>query len=238
MNLPTKNTNGYSNGNMKFTLAYPVFPIHLNQSFGSNPAYYARFLDDNGNPVKGHSGIDFQAIHGQPVYAAHDGTARTVGPDEHGGQGVYIKTNVPDNNGKYWNTIYWHLVGTTDPKFPQPFQGLKAVKKGDLIGYANNTGAPFESTGDHLHFGLAECDQYGNFRNRSNGFNGCQDSQPFFDGTYATDEVINTPPPAVNIALLASQKAQSGNLTIANMLYAIVGIIRAWWVGDNSTRQN
>lgn len=213
----------------QFKLSYPVFPVHLNQSFGANPTYYIKFLDDLGNPEKGHSGIDLQAIHGQPVYAAHDGLARTIGPDDHGGQGVYIRTTSPDDIGKYWNTIYWHLIGTTDSKFPQPFEGLKVVKKGDLIGYANNTGAPFESTGDHLHFGLAQCDSQGNFLNRQNGFNGCVDPQPYFDGTYATDTVVAPPPPAINIALLASQKAQQGNLSVANMLYALIGVIRAFW---------
>lgn len=214
---------------MKFTLAYPVFPIHLNQGFGSNPQYYAKFLDDNGHPEKGHSGLDLQAIHGQPVYAAHDGLARTVGPDDHGGQGVYIRTTTPDDNGKYYTSIYWHLVGTTDPKFPQPHQGIWVVKKGDLIGYSNNTGAPYESTGDHLHFGLAQCTQNGVFLNRDNGFNGCVDPQPYFDGTYATDTVINPPPPAVTIAQIASQNAQQGNMTLANVLYSIVSIVRAWW---------
>lgn len=211
----------------KFQLAYPVSPIHLNQGFGSNPEYYAKFLDDLGNPEKGHSGMDLQAIHGQPVYAAHDGTARTI-IDDHGGQGVYIRTTVPDDLKNYYNTIYWHLIGTTDPKFPMPFQGIKVVKKGDLIGYANNTGAPFESTGDHLHLGLALCDANGVFKNRGNGFNGCINAQPYFDGTYATDTVINPPAPAVNIALLASQKAQEGNMSLANLLYAIVSVIRAW----------
>lgn len=214
---------------MKFSLAYPVSPIHLNQSFGANSAYYAKFLDDFGHPQKGHMGTDLQAIHGQPVYAAHDGLARTIGPDDHGGQGVYIRTTIPDIGGKYWTTIYWHLIGTTDSKFPQPFQGLKVVRKGDLIGYANNTGAPFESSGDHLHFSLAECDGLGSFKNRANGYGGCQDPLPFCDGTYATDTVVNPPPPAVNIALIASQKAQDGNMSLANLLYSLVGVIRAWW---------
>lgn len=212
----------------KFVMSYPVFPIHLNQGFGSNPAYYIRFLDDFGNPEKGHNGLDWQAIHGQSVYAPHDGSAFTVGPDDHGGQGVYIRTTTPDINGDYHTTILWHLIGTTDPKFPPPFQGLRAVKKGDLVGYANNTGAPFESTGDHLHQGHALCDNYGNFKNKANGFNGCINPLPYFDGTYATDKVINAPNPAINVAVLAAQTAQVGNLTSANMIYAIWGVIRAF----------
>lgn len=214
---------------MPFKLAFPVFPIHYNQGFGWNPEYYAKFLDIHGIPQKGHPGIDLQAIHGQPVYAAHDGTARTVGPDDHGGQGVYILTNEPDSNGDRFTTIYWHLIGGTDAKFPPPFQGLKAVKRGDLIGYANNTGAPFESTGDHLHFGLAKCTASGNFLNQSNGYDGCIDPAPYFDGSYATDDVVNPAPPAVNLALLAIQKEQSKDLTWANILMSIVNIVRAFF---------
>lgn len=209
-------------------MSYPVFPVHLNQGFGSSPAYYAKFLDDFGNPEKGHPGLDWQAIHGQEIYSPHDGSAFTVGPDDHGGQGVYIRTTQPDDSGDYHTTILWHLIGDTDSKFSRPFVGLKAVKKGDLVGYANNTGAPWESTGDHLHMGHALCDAQGHFKNRTNGFNGCVNPLPYFDGTYATDKVVNAPSPATNVAIIAAQSAQNGNLTTANMLYAILGLIRAF----------
>lgn len=213
----------------KFDLAYPVSPIHLNQAFGANPAHYAKFLDDNGNPQKGHMGLDLQAYTGQPVYAAHDGFAFNVGPDDHGGEGVYVRTTQPDDARNYHTTIYWHLLPRNNAQFPCPIQGSKVVKRGDQIGWADNSGAPFESSGTHLHLGLAVCDVNGNFKNRLNGFNGCIDAQPFFNGTYATDTVVNPPPPAVSIALLASQKAQAGNVSLANMLYSLVAVIRAWW---------
>lgn len=213
---------------VKFVMSYPVFPIHLNQGFGSNPVYYAKFLDDFGLPEKGHNGLDWQAIHGQPVYAPHDGSAFNVGPDDHGGEGVYIRTTTPDDNGDYHTTILWHLIGDTDSKFLRPINGLKIVKRGDLVGYANNTGAPFESTGDHLHQGHALCDANGVFKNRTNGFNGCTSPLPYFDGTYATDTVVNPAPPAANVALIATQDAQQGNITIANMVWSVVGIIRAF----------
>lgn len=172
-------------------LYYPVRPFHVNQAFGANPDYYAKFLDAFGNPEKGHMGVDLMAAHGQPVYAAHDGMARYVGPDSHGGDGVYIRTTdtYDSNTGTSWYTsIYWHLIAMTDPQLhPQvPANGNEvAVKAGELIGYADNTGAPFESSGDHLHFGLFPCDSNGNPVFPANGYGGCIDPTPFFTGIYA-----------------------------------------------------
>ena len=163
-------------------LYLPVKPVHINQPFGANPAYYAKFLDDEGNPLKGHMGIDFMAEHGHSIYAAHDGQAAFV-TDIHGGEGVWVYASG-------YATIYWHLIGTTDPKFPTviPNDGQKhPVKAGDLIGYANNTGAPFESSGDHLHFGLIFLTQYGTVANETNGYGGCVDPEPYFNGICAQD---------------------------------------------------
>lgn len=212
----------------KFELWYPVSPLHINQAFGGNAAYYARFTDNYGQPIKGHQGLDLQAAHGQPVYAAHDGLAWYVGPDDHGGDGIYIRTAQPDADGKYWTTIYWHLCSKDDTQFKPLVNALTPVKRGDLIGYADNSGAPFESTGDHLHWGLAECDQNGVFIHKQNGYGGCQDPLPFCNGKYATD-IAQPPTPAVNVAVIAAQKVEQGNLSLANMLYAVVGVIRAYW---------
>lgn len=177
---------------MKLSLYYPVYPYHLNQAFGENAAYYARFHDQFGNPEKGHNGNDLMAFHGQPVYAAQDGMAQFV-RDEHGGEGIHILTNdMYDYMGiqAHYRLINWHLIGDTDSKYPSPIplDGKQyPVKAGDLIGYANNTGAPFESSGDHLHFGLIPVDVIGNALEPKNGFNGCTDPQPFFNGNYAKD---------------------------------------------------
>jgi murein DD-endopeptidase MepM/ murein hydrolase activator NlpD len=163
-------------------LTYPVSPIHLNQAFGANPEYYSKFLDANGNPEKGHMGIDLMAAHGQPVYAAHDGFAYYVGPDSHGGDGVYLRFEDEDVPGTYWTVIYWHLCAKDDPQYAPLVDGNGGyVKTGDLLGYADNTGAPFESSGDHLHFGLAPCSSGGGFLEPSNGYGGCVDPQPYLD---------------------------------------------------------
>jgi murein DD-endopeptidase MepM/ murein hydrolase activator NlpD len=174
-----------------FKLYYPLATSRTNQSFGANPAYYAKFRDATGNPLKGHDGIDFYATHGTPVYAAHDGLIHFE-RDPHGGEGMAIR----DQSGNYSNiqgfpiTMYWHLIGDTDGKFPSPIPtdgNSYPVKTGDLIGYADNTGAPFESSGDHLHFGLFAVDANNNTLSLGNGFNGRIDPTPFFTGTSAQD---------------------------------------------------
>lgn len=179
----------------KLSLYYPVSPYHLNQGFGENPGYYARFHDEFGNPEKGHNGNDLMAFHGQPVYAATDGMA-VFARDEHGGEGIYITTKDSYDylamQSRY-RLINWHLIGDTDKKYPSPIplDGKEyPVKAGDLIGYANNTGAPFESSGDHLHFGLIPITQYGGAQEPGNGFNGCIDPAPFWNGSFSKNAPI------------------------------------------------
>jgi len=164
------------------SLYYPVKQFAINQLFGEDSDYYARFKDPFGNPQKGHPGLDLHAVHGWPVYAAHDGQAIWV-KDAHGGEGIYIFANG-------YLTNYWHMIGDTDYHFPPPipFDGLyHSVAAGDLIGYADNTGAPYESSGDHLHFGLAMTDANNKILNQTNGFSGFIDPMPFFNGKYAQD---------------------------------------------------
>lgn len=171
-------------------LSYAVFPAVVNQPFGANPDYYARFHDAAGNPEKGHMGIDFMASHATPLYAPCDGSA-SYGTDEHGGDGIYIHTT--DGLGNWYNVILWHLCSKDDPQFKPliPTDGSSVpVKRGDHIGYTDNTGAPFESSGDHLHFGLIPVNETNTitlFPN--NGYNGCIDPHPYFDGTYAVNAV-------------------------------------------------
>jgi len=176
---------------MKLELWYPVKPHSINQVFGGNPEYYSRFHDQFGNPEKGHNGQDMMAFHGQPVYAACDGLASYT-KDDHGGEGIIIASNPMDYEGTQvsFHVINWHLCGDTDPKYPSPIplDGKQyPVKAGDLIGHADNTGAPFESSGDHLHFGLCPYTLDGRNLHPDNGFNGCIDPAPFFNGSYAVD---------------------------------------------------
>lgn len=189
----------------KFELFVPVTPLSFNQRFGENPLTYARY------GIKGHNGNDLMAIHGQPVYAAHDGTA-FFETDSDGGEGVVIITNQPfdySSGQSYFKSIYWHLADyTKEPHYKSPVldyqqQNKKGmpVKRGDLIGFADNTGY---STGDHLHFGLkpikpslqgnspedATDEGIGNWQNveQLNGFKGAIDPEFYLNGIPANSK--------------------------------------------------
>ena len=164
-------------------LWYPVKPLYVNQPFGASPEYYARFKDTLGNPYKGHMGLDLQASHGEPVYAPCDGKAVYI-QDSHGGDGFYIYT-------EGYCVILWHLCSKDDPLYKPliPCDGsLTPVKVGQLIGYADNTGAPFESSGDHLHVGLFPTNSAKLPLDPANGFGGNVDPAPFFNRFFAVDE--------------------------------------------------
>ena len=95
-------------------------------------------------------------------------------------------------------SVYWHFCDAKkEPQYMSPvykavgFQPDQTgvsnigipVETGDLIGYADNTGA---STGDHLHFSIKPClinEANGIWYNveQKNGFNGSIDPQPYFD---------------------------------------------------------
>lgn len=153
-------------------LSYPLKEISINQPFGSNPDYYAKF------GWKGHSGIDFKASHGTPVYSPCDGVAYYV-TDAHGGDGIYVHTH--DEKGNWYNIIHWHLISHDDPSLapPIPRTGFYPVKEGALLGYADNSGAPYESSGDHLHFAVMPCNANYAPLDPSNGYGGCTDPTPF-----------------------------------------------------------
>lgn len=171
-------------------LYYPVKPISVNQPFGTN---YNAFYAQQG--LKGHSGIDFMALHGQKVYATHDGICYPQ-VDAHGGNGVKLE-------GTDCTTIYWHLIDDDAVVHTK-----QAVKAGDLLGYADNTG---DSTGDHLHYGLRLPDTLIN-----NGYGGYVDPQPYFNGLFAED-INNPPPPAPVFQFTKTLKVGSWNSEVKQL---------------------
>lgn len=182
---------------MKLQLYYPLNPYIVTQKFGET-AYLSYYLQ-NGISFPGHNGIDLGAMHGQPIYAAHDGTAYYE-VDGNQGHGVIVITNEQfDYAGGqcYFKTIYWHLVDPEkEPQYTSPIyghsltnQGVK-VKAGDIIGYANSSGL---STGTHLHFGLkpvAQGEDATSWFNvlQNNGYMGAIDPNPYLIGQYAPTE--------------------------------------------------
>ena len=209
---------------MKFGLYYPTISNKLNQGFGSNPDYYAKFHDTFGKPLKGHNGLDFNAPHGTPVYAAHDGMIH-FDRDAHGGEGMVLRDIVGgyDNFKEFPVTMYWHLIGDTDAKYPSPIptDGKEYhVNAGQLIGYADNTGTPYESSGDHLHFGLFAENAFENLLDAGNGYDGRIDPTPYFNGKYALDiqnapEIADVERDVAQVASVIQTAPTPQNLSIA-----------------------
>lgn len=84
-----------------------------------------------------HTGIDFSAVRGTPIYATGDGVVKTVSPNL-GGYGKEIEIN----HGFGYVTRYAHME-----KFAVR-EGQK-VKRGECIGYVGSTGT---ATAPHLHY--------------------------------------------------------------------------------------
>lgn len=116
-------------------LGWPIDSVVITQRFGKTVD--AKRLYVSGS----HSGVDFRAAVGTPIYSVADGIVEGVGdtdktcPKASFGKWVFIR----HNNGL--STAYGHL------SLIKATQG-QTVKKGDLIGYSGNTG---RSTGPHLH---------------------------------------------------------------------------------------
>lgn len=196
----------------KFELWYPLKPILVTQGFGVNGKWY----QDHGINIIGHNGIDFMTAHGEPIYAAHDGTAYYE-EDANAGQGIVIVSDEAydyKDQQVHMKSIYWHMVDyVKEPAYRAKLTpvieqlvsrgvnsgfGVK-VKTGDIIGYADNTGL---STGDHLHFGIkpivpsrkpvtedATDLGIGDWVNveANNGYTGAIDPTPYWNRYYAVD---------------------------------------------------
>jgi len=176
-------------------LYYPVKqPINPKNLFGANPNEYAPLGQ------KGHPGVDFEAPTGTPIYSPCDGVA-FYASDSIGGDGIWIRTTDGTNN---YNVILWHMptpalnppAGVTSTKnypFSIPTSNFVTtpVKAGQKLGYTDNSGyhptGVSESTGPHLHLGIMPADETWQPLNKGNGFLGCVDPQPFFNGKFAED---------------------------------------------------
>ncbi|MGB4845094.1 MAG: peptidoglycan DD-metalloendopeptidase family protein [Ferruginibacter sp.] len=86
--------------------------------------------------AKMHSGLDFTAPQGTPIYATGDGVVKTAGMSTGTGNHVII------NHGYGYETEYMHMVRIKT-------RAGQRVKRGEVIGWVGSTGA---STGPHVHY--------------------------------------------------------------------------------------
>ncbi len=85
-----------------------------------------------------HSGTDFRAVIGTPIYASNDGVVALVKDRYYAGQSVII------DHGEGIYSVYYHLSASS-------LHVGDTVQKGSLIGLSGATG---RITGPHLHFGF------------------------------------------------------------------------------------
>ena len=88
--------------------------------------------------MKMHTGVDWSAPHGTPIYASGNGTIDKVGLES--GYGKYIR--IRHNNG--YETAYGHMTA-----YARGIEPGVRVRQGQVIGFVGSTGL---STGSHLHY--------------------------------------------------------------------------------------
>jgi murein DD-endopeptidase MepM/ murein hydrolase activator NlpD len=96
--------------------------------------------------TKMHTGVDWAAPMGTPIYAAGSGSIEKAGWES--GYGKYIR--IRHNNG--YQTAYGHMTA-----FARGMEIGKRVRQGQLIGFVGSTGL---STGAHLHYEIIVNDRY------------------------------------------------------------------------------
>jgi murein DD-endopeptidase MepM/ murein hydrolase activator NlpD len=116
---------------MKFLVRKPLAEGIMRSGFGNRNHPLLRY-------TKMHTGVDWAAPMGTPIYASGNGTIDKLGWE--GGYGRYIR--IRHANG--YQTAYGHMSA-----FARNMTEGKRVRQGQVIGYVGSTGL---STGAHLHY--------------------------------------------------------------------------------------
>ena len=115
----------------KFLVRKPLADGIMRSGFGNRHHPLLRY-------TKMHTGVDWAAPMGTPIYASGNGAIDKLGWE--GGYGRYIR--IRHANG--YQTAYGHMSA-----FARNMAEGKRVRQGQVIGYVGSTGL---STGAHLHY--------------------------------------------------------------------------------------
>jgi murein DD-endopeptidase MepM/ murein hydrolase activator NlpD len=125
----------------KFLVRKPV-PIGIMRSgFGERAHPLLHYM-------KMHTGVDWAAPFGTPIFAAGNGTIAEIGLK--GGYGKYIR--ISHANG--YETAYGHMTA-----FARGLEAGSHVRQGQIIGFVGSSGL---STGSHVHFEILINDRFVN----------------------------------------------------------------------------
>jgi murein DD-endopeptidase MepM/ murein hydrolase activator NlpD len=123
----------------KFLVRKPV-PIGIMRSgFGERNHPLLHYL-------KMHTGVDWAAPFGTPIFAAGNGTIDEIGLK--GGYGKYVR--IRHANG--YETAYGHMTA-----FARGLEAGSRVRQGQIIGFVGSTGL---STGAHVHYEILVNDRF------------------------------------------------------------------------------
>ncbi|MBB1284909.1 M23 family metallopeptidase [Flavisolibacter sp. BT320] len=117
--------------------ATPAIQPVSNKDLNRIASGYGYRIDPVYKTIKMHSGLDFAAPQGTPIYATADGMVKTAGQSS-GGYGNHVVIN----HGFGYETLYGHMVRIKA-------RNGQRVKRGEVIGYVGSTG---KSTGPHCHY--------------------------------------------------------------------------------------
>ncbi len=125
----------------KFLVRKPVAVGMVTSGFGwrTHPMLHVSEL---------HTGVDWAAPMGTPIYAAGNGTIEEIGLK--GGYGKYVR--VRHANG--YETAYGHMTA-----FARGLEVGSRVRQGQVIGFVGSTGL---STGSHVHYEILINDRFVN----------------------------------------------------------------------------
>ncbi|MDR1448094.1 MAG: peptidoglycan DD-metalloendopeptidase family protein [Candidatus Ancillula sp.] len=113
--------------------SYPTTYHHITAPYGYDPTHPY---------VANHTGTDFGAPCGAPIFAAADGKVEMANISYNEGGALRVVLNHGVTNGVSWLTRYYHLSSFA-------VSAGQWVSRGQVIGYVGSTGW---STGCHLHF--------------------------------------------------------------------------------------
>lgn len=124
-------------GKEKLLAATPAIQPISNKELGRLASGFGYRIDPVYKTVKMHSGLDFAAPQGTPIYATADGVVKLSG-NIGNGYGNYVVIN----HGYGYETLYAH-------QYRIKVKTGQRVKRGEQIGWVGSTG---KSTGPHLHY--------------------------------------------------------------------------------------
>ncbi len=115
----------------KFLVRKPVASAIMRSGFGARRHPILGY-------VKMHTGVDWAAPYGTPIFATGNGVVEKA--EWEGGYGKYVR--IKHNNG--YETAYGHMSA-----FAKGLEPGKRVRQGQVIGFVGSTG---RSTGAHVHY--------------------------------------------------------------------------------------